>query len=313
LLCAAAIFFAAIPAQADLMETWELPMAAANPFNGTGDLVWTGDLAAWAMTTATWPVSPAQDFAGVRSLRTTHHGSTADPALSVVETVVTDISSELDLAQQMEWQVFFSGSSVSIQPSRRADFILLSDVSDPSVIEDPNELLNGFKLTLWDPYFDDVDNIPSSSHEGAAIMDALTLWSVDDTDDRWRVVGSIPLDDPNLNEGWNLRVLLDTDGSWFVGYATGAIGQTPGLSLLGVAAPNPLNYLAGAYSGVGWGAPTTDSDSTQFGFDNFSVAAVPEPSSVVLALAGCMALLALRRRSDRGVGEIDHGSHGFHG
>ncbi len=295
-LCAIPLLLVASPAQAVILETWE-SQPATNPFTGTGDVAWVGDLGAWSITsTSTWPTSPAQDFAGRRSLRSSNHGSVGAPTPNTVaETVVTDISGELDLSRQMEWRVFFSGNLASIQPSRRADFILLSDSADASVIEDPNDMLNGFKLTLWDPYSHATDNIPPSSHEDSSLGDSLTLWSVDDSDDRWREVGSIALTDPNLRDGWNLRVVLDPDGTWRVGYAIGAIGQTPGLTALGVAVPNPADFAGAAYSGVGWVAPTTDNDYTDFGFDNFRVAAVPEPSSIMLALVSVVLLMARRR------------------
>ena len=160
-------------AAAIVTETWE-SQANTDPFTGTGDRVWTGDVGAWQITSNTWPTSPAQDFAGARSLRSGNHGSiVGGPA--VVETVITDITSAVNFSQRMEWNVFFSGNSASIQPSRRADFLLLSDSSSIGSIEDPTGL-NGYKLTLWDPFADGTSNVPPSSHESGCpgrFIDAL--------------------------------------------------------------------------------------------------------------------------------------------
>jgi hypothetical protein len=284
-------------APAAIMETWE-SQSATDPFTGTGDVTWTGDLPAWAITTATWPTSPAQDFAGVRSLRSTNHGSVTGGA-NAIETVVTDITTAVDFSSPLEWSVFFSGNSASIQPSRRADFILLSDVSSVGTIEDPSSL-NGYKVTLWDPYFNATDNVPPSSHEGAALADSLTLWRTTDTDDRWRVVGSIPLGTTDdLRDGWNIRARLDTDGTWSIGFANGAIGQTPALTSLGIDAGAPaLSAFSGSvFAGVGWTAPNNSTnDYHDFGFDNFRVGAVPEPATAwLLAFAG-LGVVNLRGR-----------------
>jgi hypothetical protein len=282
------------------VETWE-SQAPQDPFVGTGDLAWTGDVTAWAVTTATWPTAPAQDFAGVRSLRSANHGS-INGGDTAVETVLTNVSGEIDFSKPMEWGVFFSGNSATINTSRRADFILLADVPDAGTVENPDGILNGYKLTLWDPLSDAVSNIPPSSHEGSTSGDTLTLWRVDDTDDRWRQVGSIALagvDD--LREGWNLRARRDPDGTWSIGMASGAIGQTPALTSLGVDPdpPDLANFVV-AYSGVGWSAPNnTTNDHTDFGFDNFSVAAVPEPTGIALSIAG-LAILFVARLAKRG-------------
>ncbi|MEX0937742.1 MAG: PEP-CTERM sorting domain-containing protein [Pirellulales bacterium] len=297
-----ALTLCASPAHGVILESWE-SQAATDPFTGSGDLTWTGDVEAWAITTESWPTSPAQDFAGERSLRSANHRSVED-GTSVVETVVTDIAAELDFSMPIEWNVFFSGNSVDINTSRRADFILLSDSSDPTIIEEPDDMMNGFKLSLGDPLFDATGNVPPSSHEGAALDDSLTLWRVDDTDDRWRVVGSIPLlgiADDDLNEGWNLRARLEPDGEWLIGFATGAIGQMPTLTSLGMdpGAPDFTNFAGSAFGGVGWLAPNnTAGDHDDFGFDNFSVASVPEPATWLLAILGA-ALLGIGRRFGR--------------
>lgn len=289
--------------RAAIIETWE-SQPAQSPFTGTGDLTWTGDLSAWAITTATWPTSPAQDFGGSRSLRTTNHTSAAGGA-QIVETVVTNITSEVNFSAPLEWSVFFSGNSASIQPNRRADFILLSDAQATNEIEDPSSM-NGYKLTLNDPYANATDNIPPSSHAGAALADSLTLWRVAGGDDRWRVVGSIPLGSTDdLRDGWNLRARRDVDGTWSIGFANGLIGQTPVLTSLGVdAGAPPLSAFSGnVYAGVGWTAPNnTTNDHTDFGFDNFRVAAgvIPEPMSVMLlGVAACWLLFIRGNRGGR--------------
>jgi hypothetical protein len=182
----------------------------------------------------------------------------------------------------MEWNVFFSGNSVSIQPSRRGDFILLSDSSSVGTIEDPTGM-NGYKITLWDPFADATANTPPSSHEDAALADSLTLWSVDSTDDRWRVMGTIPLVDPNLNDGWNIRAVREATGEWSIGYANGPIGTAPALTPMGSDTVSVSAFSGPTYGGVGWIAPITDNDFTDFGFDNFSVeSVVPEADSFVV-------------------------------
>jgi hypothetical protein len=281
-------------------ETWE-SQANTDPFTGTGDLAWTGDVRAWAITTATWPPTPSsQDFAGAHSLRSANHGSVA--GAPVVETVITNISSAVNFAYRMEWNVFFSGNSASIQPSRRADFILLADSSNVGVLEDPAGI-NGYKITLWDPFADGTSNTPPSSHESAALADSLTLWSVDSTDERWRVMGSIPLVNPNLNDGWNVRAVREATGEWSIGYANGAIGTVPTLTPMGFDTVSVSAFSGPTYAGVGWVAPITDNDHTDFGFDNFQVeSVVPEAGSLVvwsmlLATAGFG--VRLRKRSFR--------------
>lgn len=296
-ICALALSISLLSsAHAEILETWE-SQPATNPFAGTGDLTWSGDVAAWAITTATWPTSPAQDFAGQRSLRSANHGSTA--AGQVVETIVTNISSEFGLTNPLEWSVFLSGNSISIQPNRRADIILLSDTSNVGAIEDPDNAMNGYKLTLNDPYADGTDNIPPSSHESAAVADSLTLWRVTDADDRWRVVGSIPLGaTDDIRDGWNIRARLNSNGTWEIGFANGAIGQVPVLTSLGfdVGGPTPSTFVGTAYAGVGWTAPfNTTNDHSDFGFDNFSVRVVPEPTAALLA-ALCIVSVAIGRR-----------------
>jgi hypothetical protein len=291
----------ASPTAAEIVETFE--SQPTGMWGGVGDLIWSGDPGAWTITTATWPTSPAQDFAGQRSLRSTGHRST--PGAQEVETVITDISSELDFSKPMEWSVFFSGNSVSIQPNRRADFILLSDRAGPIPPEDPDGALNGYKLTLNDPYFNATDNIPPSSHEGAALADSLTLWRIAAPDDRWRVVGSIPLGGTDdVRDGWNLRARRDPDGTWSIGFANGPIGQTPALTSLGIdgGAPALSAFDVLSYAGVGWTAPNnTTNDHTDFGFDNFRVVAVPEPAGVFLAVIALIVGASSWRRRGKGL------------
>jgi hypothetical protein len=292
-----------VPA-AIVAETWE-SQANTNPFTGTGDLTWSGDVTAWAITTATWPTAPAQDFAGAHSLRTSNHGSVT--GAPVVETVITDVSSAINFSQRMEWNVFFSGNSASIQPSRRADFILLSDSSSVGLLEDPTGL-NGYKITLWDPFADGTANTPPSSHESAVgLADTLTLWSVDDTDDRWRVMGSIPLGaTDDIRDGWNIRAVRESTGQWSIGFVNGPIGGVPALTPIGSDTVNLSAFSGPTYAGVGWTAPTTDNDFTDFGFDNFRIGTVvPETASIVtwgmlLAFAGLG--LAFPKRSPRRLG-----------
>jgi hypothetical protein len=274
---------------ADLFETWET--AKSDPFNGAGNLTWTGDLAAWAHTDATWPMFPdgGQVFAGGGSLRSAHHRTVMANAV-VVETVITNISSEADFSRPMEWSVFISGNSIVMQPNRRADFILLADTPDVGAIEHPNFALNGYKLTLDDPYANPINAHPPHSHQASNLADALILWRVNENDDRWRIVGSIPLGSTdNINAGWNLRVRRDVDGTWSIGFANGAPGQTPALTSLGIDAGGPalVSFAGSAYAGVGWAAPPPD--NWEFGFDNFRVFAVPEPSTALLAILGLLA------------------------
>ncbi len=281
-----------------VQETWE-SQPQTDPFTGAGDLTWTGDVSAWAIRTAAWPTLPAQDFAGDRSLRSANHGSTSTS--QVVETVVTNISSAVSAPAVLQWSVFFSGNSIVIQPNRRADFILLADSSSVGGIEDPDHIINGYKLTLNDPYADAGDNIPPFSHEAGALSDSLTLWSVTSTDDRWRIVGSIPIVAPpgtmDIRDGWNISAQLDANGIWSIGFANGAIGTPVALTTLGMAVGGPAlsSFIGNAYAGVGWTAPNnTTNDYKDFGFDNFSFISspLPEPTMFLvfgLLTAGCVA------------------------
>jgi CheY-like chemotaxis protein len=193
----------------------------------------------------------------------------------------------LEVARRVRQQARFQDCFI-IAVTGRTDFILLSDRAGPIPPEQPDGALNGYKLTLNDPYANATDNIPPSSHEGAALADSLTLWRITAPDDRWRVVGSIPLGaTDDIRDGWNLRARRDVDGTWSIGFANGSIGQVPALTSLGIDAGAPalsaFDFIS--YAGVGWTAPNnTTNDHTDFGFDNFRVVAIPEPAGAFLAV-----------------------------
>ena len=144
------------------------------------------------------------------------------------------------------------------------------------------------------------DGSAKTSHEASpGLGDALTLWRVDDTDDRWRKVGSVLLSAPNLRDGWNLSVVRFPDGEWQIGYANGAIGQAPPMTSLGI---DTTADLSGStfFGGVGWrGEDNTSNDFTDFGFDNFSVFSIPEPGTMLLVLASLPLLGRISRRRRR--------------
>lgn len=280
-------FIPAITTLGEILETWESGTLNAGV---NGDLVWVGDTAAYDVASAIWPTDPAIDFEGDRSLRSENHDGT-NP-----QTIVTRIDSQLAFHKDLTWSVFFSGNSVIISPSRRADFIVLADTSDVNDIEDPGTI-NGYKVTLWDPYATATDNTPTSSHEDSTLGDSLALWSVDEDDDRWRVIGALELGataTDNLRDGWNIKVTRKNNGDWYLGYSNGAYGtKITNWTLVGSdTVPMSVFSNTAVYAGVGWLAPdNTENDHTDFGFDNFHI---PEPATIsLIGLLG--AFLGFRR------------------
>lgn len=99
----------------NVFETWE--SQATGPFTGAGDVTWVGDTAPFRIATEAWPSSPAQDFAGTRSIRHTN-------AVASTSTILTSFS--LDGDSPTLWQVFASGNSADVSSGRGFDLILMS-------------------------------------------------------------------------------------------------------------------------------------------------------------------------------------------
>ena len=275
-------------ALADILETWESGTENAGV---NGDLTWYGDTAAYDVASEVWPSGP--DFDGDRSLRS------ENAVDDIPATVVTRIDSSLRFDKDLTWSVYFSGNTTTFSSNRRADLILMADTNDVNDIEDPGTAngINGYKVTLTDPYANATDNKPPSSHEDTtALGDSLTLWSVDDTDHRWRVVGSVEVSSSSgMADGWNIEVKRSSTGDWYIGYSNGAYGtETGGWNNVGSDTVSMTAFSGTAvYGGVGWLAPdNTETDLDDFGFDNFQL--IPEPATLsLIVLAG--ALLGFRR------------------
>ena len=240
-------------------ESWET--LDKGSFDGSGDLLWFGDISAFEIDSATWPIG--FDLNGSRSLRSS--ASTE----AVTATVVTDISTEFDASQSFRWSVSVSGYSAEITPRKRIDLILISDTKDTSKLETPNDDINAYKLSLWDP-----TARTGTSHAGAELSDSLSLWKVTSNDSEWQLIGWYELPHPaNVNQGWNLRVHRSAVGKWTVSYSNGSPGTPVGSPVVSVVDTSVLLESASLFSG--FGIVTTAGDSHDFGFDSFAVISSP--------------------------------------
>ena len=256
-------------AATQVLENWE-GLADADPFDGMGNRTWVGDTSAFEVFRADWPSgvgADKQDFGSAteRALRSSH-ASNLGP-----NTVLTDITSELDASKPLEWSVYIAGNSAEITTSKRVDFILAANTSDVATVEAPDASLLGYKLAVWDPRAAGDD-----SHEALAFSDSIVLWKSTGSDDRWVMVGGSQVGPINLRDGWNLRVSRSTSGQWAVA-ASNAPEGTVALPLFDVSDAS-IDLSQGTwFSGVSW--LTTATDASDFGFDEFSFIAVPEPLS----------------------------------
>lgn len=242
----------------NVYETWE--SQPTGPFTGAGDVTWTGDTGPWQIATAAWPSSPAQDFAGSRSIRHTN-------AAASVSTIVTPFV--LDFTRPTTWSVFVSGNSAEVTDSRGFDLVLMSDSSDPAVIEAGNA--NGYRLRLVGA----TDSLFLQKANGAGA---------------WNTLNSLALGfDANIRQGWNILVHREANGEWTYGFTTGAVGSA-------VSRGNAIvdtTVTSSTVAGMSWFSPATDAND--FGFDNFLIVSVPESSAAMIAVLGSGLLAMLRR------------------
>ncbi len=212
-----------------------------DPFNGSGELTWTGDVSDFEITTATWPYGSTNDFAGDHSLRSRDIGE-------LNSTIITDISTVYSSALTVRWEVYVSGNSADITNNKGFAIILFVNSSIISNIEDGS--VNGYRLRLADPDGEDGDGFYLEKASGSG-------WS---KIDEYSITPS-----PNINEGWNVAVERESDGTWNWGFSNGAIGTSITLSESVV----DNDHTTGDYSGMYW--YSTAGDANDFGFDNFKV------------------------------------------
>jgi len=233
-------------------------------FDGTADLTWVGEYAAYDIVAADWPASYDFGTGSEKSIRSQSSGST------IHTTMLTDISSVMTTSDTMTWEVFVSGNSAAITLQKNVHFILLADSSSPSTVESPTAAFQGYRLSIC--YYDGADRI--------------VLYKSTDSDASWVAVSSAALSDPdfgNVNQGWNLKVERSSAGQWTVYSARGSKGTTP--SQVIQATDTSVN-LSGStwYAGMGW--YSTGSDSPDYGFDDFKVTGAAASNSPPTADAG---------------------------
>lgn len=242
----------------NVFETWE-SQANQNPFLGTGDVTWTGDLSAYQIDSASWPVSPAQDFAGSHSL----HSITSTSG--VTNTVVTAFS--FNPIRPTFWSTFVSGSTAAngelTTTPRAFDLLLVSDSNSTPAIEAGT--INGYRLRLVGR----TGSIDSFLFQKATGSGWTTLNFLD--------VGT----GASTGQGWNILVHRESNGTWQYGYANGTIG-TPVASIDNAIVDTGI--LSGSFSGMSWVSPS--GGSNLFGFDNFLITSIPEPSVIVFIALG---------------------------
>lgn len=242
----------------NVFETWE--SQATGPFTGAGDVTWVGDTAPFRIATEAWPSAPAQDFAGTKSIRHTN-------AVASTSTILTSFS--LDSDSPTLWQVFVSGNSADVTSGLGFDLILMSDSSNAADVEAGN--VNGYRLRLAGT----TDSLFFQEANGGGV---------------WTTLSSLPFGfGANINTGWNILVYRETGGTWTYGYTTGTIGSA-------VARVNPTSdttVTSSSFAGMSWFSPA--SDAGDFGFDNFLIVTIPEPTSAALFL-GSLGLCFLRQR-----------------
>jgi len=291
-LAVAVVLGTVAPAAAAVVESWE-SQGLTDPFTGSGDRTWTGDVNDWAITSATW--ATGEPFVGNRSLR-----SSNVPA-STPSTIVTDVTAVTDLAKGYDWSIFVSGNDLDFGGNRRLDLILLSDTGNTAALKSPSNNVRAYKLTLWDPLSNPAADFPANSHEAALLGESLTLWSVDNDDDRWRVIAStdVPLAQQDFDLGFNVNASRAADGTWSFGYSTGPAGTpvTVFTTALPTAAENDVAFTGASsfYTGIGWTARGTFDDNTDLGVDQLAIGIIPEPGTALLLLP--TTLLLIRRRT----------------
>ena len=247
----------------NVFETWE-SQAVQNPFTGTGDVTWTGDLSGYQITTANWPTGPA--FAGSRSLR-------SNAAVAVTNTVITAFA--FNPSRPTTWSVFVSGNigdGTGFTSGRGFDVVLVSDSSNISSLEAGT--INGYRLRLAGNTTNTIDNLILQKATGSG----------------WSTINQTPVGiGANVTQGWNLEIFRESNGTWTYGFANGAIG-TP---VPRDSAVVDTAVSSGSQAGMSWFSPATSANI--FGFDNFLITSVPEMSPAMAISLSAVLLFASRR------------------
>lgn len=203
----------------NVFETWE-GAARLDPFAGAGNVIWNGDLSSYELTTATWPSGTTSDFAGTNSLRSKTSAS------EVTNTVTTAFL--FDPSRPTFWSVYVGGNDAAITANKAADIILTADSSDASSIE--NGLVNGYRLRLFGNTTNTIDNLILQRATGAG----------------WVTLNQLSVGaGANINQGWNLLVHRESDGTWRYGYSNGTIGSVVAIG----SAVNDATVLSGSQAG----------------------------------------------------------------
>lgn len=211
-----------------------------DPFNGSSNLTWIGDVGDFEITTAGWPVSPAPDFSGNNSLR-----ALANQELN--STILTDISQVFSSDLKMRWEIFVSGKSTTVTSTRGFSLILFVDSNDIDKIE--SGAVSGYRIHVCDPVgYQDGIFLEKASGFGWEIIDYIETTEV-----------------IKLNQGWNIVVERDPFGNWIWGYSNGVYN----VSVFFTESISDSDFTLGLFSGINW--YSIASYSSSFGFDNFRV------------------------------------------
>lgn len=211
-----------------------------DPFGGTAELTWAGDISDFMITTSTWPYGSDVDFDGDYSLRSKDNGE-------LNSTIITDISGTYNSSLKMHWEVYVSGNSASITLSKGFAMILFVDSDNISDIENGN--VNGYRIRLADPSGGDPDGLYLEKASGSG----------------WGKIDEIQTGSANINQGWNIIVERIADGTWNWGYSNDSLGSPVTLS----ETVTDNDHLSGSWAGMYWYSTATD--AADFGFDNFIV------------------------------------------
>jgi len=211
-----------------------------DPFNGSSELIWTGDLADYQITTASWPYGSGVDFLGDYSIRAKENGE-------LNATILTSISGVYISSVKTRWEVYVSGNNATITTSKGFSLILFVDSDEINNIE--SGTINGYRLRLADPDGSDPDGLYLEKASGAG----------------WIKIDQLVTGDANINQGWNLAIERNIDGTWNWGFSNGSPGTA--VTLTKTVLDN--EHISGSWAGMNW--YSTSSDAADFGFDTFKV------------------------------------------